>query len=151
MVLVVKNSPANAGDLRDVGLIPGSGRSPGGGHSNSLQYSCLENRLGMGAWRATVHSVPKSWTRLKQLSTPWSKWAVEPGIPGGRNGSCEDHKGRERFLQSGNDWWVSVVGTVARTREAGREVAGDQSWRAFGHSVGHGLCSEWKWEATGSF
>ena len=50
-----KNPPANAGDIRDVGLIPGSGSSPGGGHGNPLQYSCLENLMDRGAWRATVH------------------------------------------------------------------------------------------------
>ena len=61
---VVKNSPANAGDIRDVGLIPGLGSSPGGGHGNRLQYSCLEKHLDRGAWRATVHGVTKSWTRL---------------------------------------------------------------------------------------
>ena len=53
---VEKNPPANAGNVRDVGSIPGSGRSPGGGHGN-LQYSCLENTLDTGAWRATVHEV----------------------------------------------------------------------------------------------
>ena len=50
-----KNPPANAGDIRDVGLIPGSGSSPGGGHGNPLHYSCLENLLDRGAWRAMVH------------------------------------------------------------------------------------------------
>ena len=68
VVLVVKNQPANAGDIKDVGLIPGSGRSPGGGHGNSLQYSCLENPMDRGAWRATVNWVAKSRTQLeKQL------------------------------------------------------------------------------------
>ena len=62
---VVKNSPANAGDMRGTALIPGSGRSPGGGHSNPLQYSCLENPMDRGAWRATVHRAAKSQTRLK--------------------------------------------------------------------------------------
>ena len=57
MELEVKNLPANAGDIGDAGLIPGSGGSPGGGHSNPLQYSCLENPMGRGAWRATVHGV----------------------------------------------------------------------------------------------
>ena len=47
--------PANSGDIRDVGLIPGPGRSPGGGHGNPLQYSCLENLMNTGDWRATVH------------------------------------------------------------------------------------------------
>ena len=67
VVLVVKNPPANAGDIRDVGLIPGSGRSPRGGHSNPLQYSCLENSMDRGSWWATVHRVAKSRTQLKQL------------------------------------------------------------------------------------
>ena len=56
-----KESARNAGD---VGLIPGSGRSPGEGNSNPLQYSCLENPMDRGAWRATVHGVTQSWTRL---------------------------------------------------------------------------------------
>jgi len=62
---VVKNPPTNAGDVRDMDLIPGSERSPGGGHGNPLQYSCLENPMDRGVWRATVHGVAKSWTQLK--------------------------------------------------------------------------------------
>ena len=58
----VKNLPANAGDIRDGVSIPGSGRSPGKGHGNPLQYSCLENPKDRGAWWATVHRVAKSWT-----------------------------------------------------------------------------------------
>ena len=54
VVLVVKNPPANAEDARDTGWIPESGKSPGGGHGNPLQYSCLENPLDRGAWWATV-------------------------------------------------------------------------------------------------
>ena len=54
---VVKNSPANAGDTRDVGSILGSERSPGIGNGNPLQYSCLENSMDSGAWQATVHGV----------------------------------------------------------------------------------------------
>ena len=57
MALVVKNPPVNAGDVRDVGLIPEWERSPGGGHGNPLQYSCLENPMDRGAWRAIVHRV----------------------------------------------------------------------------------------------
>ena len=68
MTLVVNNPPANAGNVRDVRSIPGSGRSPRGGHGNPLQYSCLENPTDRGVWRATVHRVAKSWIRLKQLS-----------------------------------------------------------------------------------
>ena len=55
VALVVKNPPANAGDIRDMGSIPGSGRSSGGGHGNSLQYSCLENPLDREAWQAAVN------------------------------------------------------------------------------------------------
>ena len=62
MALVVKNLPANAGDVRDTGLIPGSGRSPGEGHGYPLQYSCLENPMDGGDWWATVHGVTKSQT-----------------------------------------------------------------------------------------
>ena len=65
VVLVIKNLPANARDTRDMGSISGSGRSPGGGHGNPLQYSCLENPTDRGAWRATVHKVTKSRRRLK--------------------------------------------------------------------------------------
>ena len=74
---VVKNLPASTGDAGDAGLIPGSGRSPGGGNDNLLQYSCLENPMDRSAWWATVHGVAKSWTWL-------SYWAcrhtgVSPG------------------------------------------------------------------------
>ena len=61
---VVKNLPANAGDARDVDLIPGSGRSPGVGNGNPPQYSCLENSTDRGALWATVHGVAKSRTQL---------------------------------------------------------------------------------------
>ena len=61
----VKNLPANAGDVGDVGSIPGSGRSPGGGNGNPLQYSCLKNPNDRGAWQATVHRAAKSQTQLK--------------------------------------------------------------------------------------
>ena len=61
---LVKNSPANSGDTADAGLIPGLGRSPGGGNGNSLQYSCLENSMDRRAWRATVHGVTKNNTQL---------------------------------------------------------------------------------------
>ena len=61
-MLAVKNQPANAGDERDSGLILGSGRFPGVGNGNTLQYSCLENSTDRGAWYATVHGATKSLT-----------------------------------------------------------------------------------------
>ena len=60
--MVKKNPPANTGEAGDVGLIPGSGISPGEGNGNRLQYSCLENLIDRGAWRAIVHRVAKSFT-----------------------------------------------------------------------------------------
>ena len=63
---VVKNPPANAGDARNVGLIPGLGRFPGGGNGNSFQYSCLENSMDKGAWWSTVYEVAKSWTQPRK-------------------------------------------------------------------------------------
>ena len=69
MALLVKNQPTNAGDIRDAGSTSGSGRSPGGGQGDPLQYSCLDNPKFRGAWWATVHWVGKSRTWLKQLGT----------------------------------------------------------------------------------
>ena len=61
---VGKESACNAGDTGDAGLIPGSGKSPGGGNDNPLQYPCLENPMDRGAWQDTVHGITKSRTRL---------------------------------------------------------------------------------------
>ena len=91
MVLVVvlsrgPNLPASAGDITHAGLIPESTRSPGGGHGNPLQYSCLENPTDRGAWWATVHGVMNSQTQVKRLNTV---------------------KGKERLLGPGSDAFVS--------------------------------------------
>jgi len=88
VALVVNNSPANARGLKDLGSISASRRSPGGGHNNPLQYSCLENSMNRGAWQGTVHRVSKSWTWLKWLSTHniWNG--------GVRKVDCPHHWGR---------------------------------------------------------
>ena len=65
---MVKNQPDNAGDARDVGSIPGSGKAPGERNGNPLQYSFLGNSVHRGAWQATVHGVAKSWTRLSDFT-----------------------------------------------------------------------------------
>ena len=70
---MVKNSPVNAGDIRDAGSITESGRSAEGGHGNSLQYSCLKNLMEGGAWWATVYRITKSQTQLRQPSTNTGK------------------------------------------------------------------------------
>ena len=75
VALVIKNPPANAGGTRDTGSIPGSGRSPGGGLGNPLQYSCLENPMDRGAWQATYspwgckQSNMTEWLSIAQHST----------------------------------------------------------------------------------
>ena len=71
-----KESACNAGNADDTGSIPGSGRTPGGGNGNPVQYSCLENPMDRGTWWATVHRVAKSETKLKQLSIDmWYTWS----------------------------------------------------------------------------
>ena len=87
---MVKNPPANAGDIRGGGWIPGWGRSPGGGNGSPLQYSCLENPKDRGAWWAPVHWVTESQTRLKRLSTH-----IMQGKGGsGQRSSREGQRGR---------------------------------------------------------
>ena len=82
VALVIKNPPTSAGDLRDVGSIPGSGRCPGGGRGNPLQCSCLENPMDRGAWRATVHrvTVTHDWSDLAHtcpcLSSARQHWLL---------------------------------------------------------------------------
>ena len=73
---VVKNPPANTGASRDMGLIPGLGRFPGGGNGKLIQYSCLENPVDRGAWQATVYGVTKSRTLLKCLSMHICRWLL---------------------------------------------------------------------------
>ena len=77
VALVVKNLPANAGDKRDLGSIPGLGRCYGEGHDNPLQYSCLENPMHRGDWRASVHRVIKSQMRLKWLRTAYTHTPIK--------------------------------------------------------------------------
>ena len=72
--LVVKNLPVSAGDVRDSGLIPGLGRSSGGGHGNPVQYSCLENPMDRGAWWVSVHRVAKGQTQQSTLVPPESSF-----------------------------------------------------------------------------
>ena len=91
---VVKNPPANAGDARDAGWIPGSWRSPGGGNSNLLQYSCLENPMKRGDWRARVHRVAKS----RAWTCDWAGTDTSLGIQDVTKVDYETEKGLFGFL-----------------------------------------------------
>ena len=83
---MVKNLPANAGDSGDMGWIPGSGRYPGEGNGNPLQYSCLENSMHRGPWRATIHGVARVGHDLVTKPPPYVKKSVSEGTSkGGRN------------------------------------------------------------------
>ena len=75
---MTKDPPASAGERESVGLIPGSGRSPGGGNGDPLQYSCLENPMDRGAWQVTVHEVAKSQIRL--LVTKQRQIGLKPRV-----------------------------------------------------------------------
>jgi len=90
--LLVKNPAANEEIVEDAGLIPGSGRSPGGGHGNSLEYSCLENPMDRRAWWATVHRVAKSWTQPKRLSTHPKRYILSVLHPINASISCYFYK-----------------------------------------------------------
>ena len=120
-VLVVKNPRVNAGDIRDIGSIPGLGSSPGKGNGNPLQCSCLENLLNRGIWQATDRTVAQSQTQLKCLSS-------HRGFPGGASGketTCQ----HRRLKIFGFDPWVwknpwrthsSILGESHGQRNLGR-------------------------------
>ena len=91
MVVVVKNPPVNAGDIRDAGSVPGSGGSPGGGHGDPLQYSCLENPMDRGAWQATDHRAAESDTTRDLAHTrrfSLSSVLESPGGSAGKEPAC---------------------------------------------------------------
>ena len=108
VALVVKNLPANAGNVRGAGLISWLGRSPGGGHGNPLQYSCRENPKDNGAWWAMVHWVTNSWTQLKQLSTH-----AHSILWGFRGGSVE----KESACQCRRHRFDPCIGKILWTRK----------------------------------
>ena len=91
---MVKNLSAKAGDVRDVGLIPESGRSPGVGNDNSFQYSYLEDSMDRGTWRAAVHWVPKSWTQPSDRAPMVTAEHVYKGISAAK----DDHTVRTLFF-----------------------------------------------------
>ena len=109
MAPVEKNPPANAGDISDVGWIPGSGICPGGGHGNPLNYSCLENPMDKGSWQATVHRVTKSQTLLKQLSTykviDFFSWSSKVSVS---SWVIPQRLGRIPVLPSYHKFWTQI-------------------------------------------
>ena len=115
---MVKTLPANAGDVRDVGSIPGSGRSPGGGHGNPLQESCLENALDRGVWQAAVPGVTKSQPQPQRLSTQAADSYLAFGGTqhslGEGSGTPLQYSCLEKPMDGGA-WWAAVHG-VAKSR-----------------------------------
>ena len=117
---MVKNLPANAENVRDAGLIPGSGRSSGGGPGNSLQYSGWENPMDRGAWWATVYRVTQSQIQLKPLSMPaCNHLRVLPQYQGHSEGMAEWRVGMGNVkvpIQM-----VSIHGILARRQSDGHD------------------------------
>ena len=155
MVLVIKKPPANPGDIRNWGSILGSGRSPGGGHSNPHRSSYLENPMDRGAWRATVHGVTKSQTQLStcqhqqeqvsddSLRAAPSEDPVEWGTPGRHDHClkcCQMDFPLEK-TQSSKGWLLSAV--LGREHGAEEKVPEEESklssaklkWRLGSHTV----------------
>ena len=104
VVLGVNSPPANAGDIRDADLIPGSGRSPGGGHGNPLQYSCLENLTERGASWTTVDWVSQSWIHLKGRSTQALTGHQAPNSSVAERNILEAERSEE-MLENKAFWW----------------------------------------------
>ena len=105
VALVVKNLPTKAREVRDVGSVPGSGRSPGGGHGNPLQYSCLENPMDRGAWRATVtgsQRVRHNWSMSMYVHTSDNCYHRRPRWLSGKEYFCWCR--RRRF-----DPWIGKI------------------------------------------
>ena len=102
LVLVVKNSLANAGDIRDIGLIPGLGRSPGKWHGNLLQYSCLENPMDRGDLWAKVHTVTKGWKRLSMQAQYIAKIGLSYGASG-KEPFCQGKRQEMRVQSLGQE------------------------------------------------
>ena len=94
-----KESACNAGDTGEIGLISGSGRSPGGGHGNLLQDSCLENLMDRGGWRAIVHRVAKNHTRLKRQSTSALRTRPRQNFSGSSEELSQRVKGEARIYR----------------------------------------------------
>ena len=116
VALVVNNSPANTEDVRDAGSVPGSGRSPGGGPSNPLQYSSLENPTDRAIWRATFRGITKSWTWLKRRNMHADQKYNEVSPHTSQNGH------RQKNLQTRN------AGEDVEKREPSCTVGGNANW-----------------------
>ena len=97
-----KNLPAKAGDMRDIGSIPGSGRSPGGGNGNPFQYSCLENPMDRGDLWAKVHTVTKGWKRLSMQAQYIAKIGLSYGASG-KEPFCQGKRQEMRVQSLGQE------------------------------------------------
>ena len=130
---VVKNPPANAGNIKDEGSVPGLGRFPRGGIGTPLQYSCLENPMDRGAWGATVHGVAKTWTWLNI----WTDWLTDEVFPGGS-------AGKESACNTGD---LSLIPGLGRSSGEGNgyplKYSGLENSKDF---IFHGMTESWTQE-----
>ena len=169
MALVVKNLLASAGDIRDTCSIPGLGRSPGGGHGNPLQYSCLEHPLNRGPWRATVHRVAKSQTGLKRLSAHMHAWMQLRGALGcqqvrGWSESLWNWRLNEEESKDRSGWivrncrsrgWISRGTGKWKSLEVQGRCLNSAWWQHLWRGCGHGVRCCWPrgeccvWEQLG--
>ena len=128
---MVENPPADAGDTRDTGSIPGSGRSPRGGHGNPLQYCCLKNLMDRGAWQVTVHRVAQNQTQLKGLSMHATELGRQP-LLAIRRGHLDTRGGA-----AGSHKRSSQAATPLQRRAAVWDSGGKyETWRAWGPGRG---------------
>ena len=126
---MVKNLPTNTGDIRDLGSIPGLGRSPGGGHGSPLQYSCLENPMDGGAWQATVHGVAKSRTRMSdfiQGERSGELWPFERFLIGDSHTALGDLQSDRENVR--HTWLFVALWTIAQKAPLSMEFSRQEYW-----------------------
>ena len=138
VTVMVKNAPANTQHTTVVDSISGSGRSHGEGHGDPLQYSCLENLMDRGAWRAIVHRVAKSQTRLKWLSRHALSFMGLPWWLSGKESSCQNKRCRFDPWVGKIPWrrrWQPTPVFLPRKSHRQRSLVGSSPWGCKGVST----------------
>ena len=134
IALFVRNPPADAGDVRDTGSIPGLGRFPGGGNGNPLQYPCLENPMDRGAWRATVHGIAKRLSMVVYGVNNLSNHEWEGDDRGWDGWMASPTRWTWVWVNSRSWWWMGRPGVLRFTgsqrvgHDWATELNGTESW-----------------------